>query len=253
MEYTVKKLSELSGVSTRTLRYYHEINLLNPKRLTEAGYRIYGKEQVDLLQQILFYRELGIPLEKISLIINDPCFNRETELKDHLFSLLQKKKRLELLIENVKDTIGSLKGEKTMSDKEKFSGFKKELIEENERNYGEEIREKYGDISVDRSYKKIDGMSEEQWEKSEKLREEINLILKKACELGDPASDLAHHVCDLHRQWLCMFWQDGTYSKQAHLSLALMYCEDERFKKYYEKAAPGAAEFLLKAMEIYCK
>lgn len=64
MEYTVNKLAKISGVSARTLHYYDEIGLLRPMRIAENGYRIYGPKEVDLLQQILFYRELGVPLKK---------------------------------------------------------------------------------------------------------------------------------------------------------------------------------------------
>ena len=72
MEYTVNRLAQISGVSKRTLRYYDEIGLLRPERVNPNGYRIYGQMQVDLLQQILFYRELGLPLEEIREIIKIP-------------------------------------------------------------------------------------------------------------------------------------------------------------------------------------
>ena len=65
MEYTVQKLGKMAGVSTRTLRYYDEIGILKPARINSSGYRIYGQAEVDRLQQILFYRELGVSLENI--------------------------------------------------------------------------------------------------------------------------------------------------------------------------------------------
>ena len=76
MEYSIKKLSEIAGVSTRTLRYYDEIGLLKPARVSSSGYRIYGKKQVDILQQILFYKELGISLDEIKEIIQNPNFEK---------------------------------------------------------------------------------------------------------------------------------------------------------------------------------
>lgn len=75
MEYTIKKLSSLAGVSTRTLRYYDEIGLLKPARMNSSGYRIYEAKEVDLLQQILFYRELGVSLETIRDIVTAPSFD----------------------------------------------------------------------------------------------------------------------------------------------------------------------------------
>lgn len=75
MEYTVQKLSRLAGVSARTLRYYDEIEILKPARINSSGYRIYTQEEVDRLQQILFYKELDVPLEKIREIITETSFD----------------------------------------------------------------------------------------------------------------------------------------------------------------------------------
>ncbi len=252
MEYTVSKLAKISGISTRTLRYYDEIGLLKPERIDSNGYRIYGQIQVNLLQQILFYRELGIGLDEIKFILNSSEFDIKESLQNHLIHLNNQKIRIELLIQNVNKTIRSLKGETVMSDKEKFEGFKRNLIEKNEEQYGSEIREKYGDESVNASNVKLAGMSQEQWQNQQDLSNKISEKLKLALETGNPASDIAQEVCDLHRQWLSMFWQDGMYSKEAHLSLGQMYVEDERFKKYYDDIEEGAAEFLYEALKIYC-
>lgn len=95
-------------------------------------------------------------------------------------------------------------------------------------------------------------MTEEQWSVQEKLSKNINATLKAAMETGDPAGELAQKVCDMHRQWLCMFWKDGMYSKEAHRGLGEMYVYDERFKSYYDKIGEGEAEFLRDALDIYC-
>ena len=97
MEYTVQKLGSLAGVSTRTLRYYDEIGILKPARINSSGYRIYGQGEVDRLQQILFYRELGISLENIKEIVTAPSFDGATALKEHRKKLLEKKEQLEFL------------------------------------------------------------------------------------------------------------------------------------------------------------
>jgi len=252
VEYTVNKLAGISGVSTRTLRYYDQIGLLCPARISSNGYRIYGQKEIDLLQQILFYRELGVSLEQIGQILNAPDYDKEKALAGHLSALKQKKNQIELLIDNVSKTISMLKGETVMRDKEKFEGFKQKLIDNNEAVYGKEIREKYGNDAINASNSKVKGMSEEQWKKAQDLSTLINETLKAAFKQGDPSSETAQKSCDLHRQWLCMFWQDDAYSKEAHLGLAQMYCDDERFKKYYEAITPGATEFFNKAMKIYC-
>lgn len=252
MDYTVNKLSKLSGVSARTLRYYDEIGLLKPSRISESRYRFYGDDEVALLQQILFYRELGIKLDDISEIIHDNDFDRLAALSQHMSALVQKKAQIELLIENVNKTILSLKGEITMSDKEKFEGFKKELINENEKKYGDEIRQKYGEDAVNASNAKLSGMNEDEWNRQLQLKRQIADLLKSAVENGNPSCIEAQNACDFHRQWLCMFWKDGTYTKDAHKNLAESYLQDERFKGYYEKITPGCAEFFKKAIDIYC-
>jgi len=252
VEYTINKLAQMSGVSTRTLRYYDQIGLLCPKRVSN-GYRIYGENEVDLLQQILFYRDLGVALEEIGHILKDPKYDESKALEGHLSALLLRKNQIEMLINNVTKTISSLKGEIIMSDNEKFEGFKQKMIDDNETAYSKEIREKYGDDVVDASNAKIKGMSKEQMEKVEELRAEYESLLKVAFEKGDPASDEAQKVCDLHRQWICVFWKDGMYSKEAHKGLAEMYVADERFTAYYDKIALGCARFLRDAINIYCR
>jgi len=138
-----------------------------------------------------------------------------------------------------------------MSDIERFEGFKQKLIDYNEARYGEEIRRKYGDSAVERSNAKVRGMSEAQYAEAERLSLEVNKTLKAAFEQGDPSSKLAQKACDLHRQWLCCYWD--SYSKQAHLGLAQMYVDDLRFTEYYDNIAPGCAVFIRDAVRIYCE
>lgn len=249
MEYTVQKLANLAGISTRTLRYYDEIGILKPARINSAGYRIYGPKEVDRLQQILFYRELGVNLESIKNIVSDPNFDPKVALKEHREKLLVKREQLDKLIANVEKTIALSEGRIIMSDKEKFEGFKQKMIEENERKYGKEIREKYGDEQVNKSNQIFKNMTKEQYEEVERLNKELMETLKMAREKGDPAGELAQKAADLHRQWLSFFW--GSYSKEAHAGVAQMYVNDERFTAYYDKEQPGTARFLRDAVLIY--
>jgi len=191
-------------------------------------------------------------LEDIKKLLSAPDYDRGRAFANHLSALHEKRERLDSLILNVTKSITALKGETIMADQEKFEGFKQKLIDENELNYGDEIRKRFGTAVVDASNAKIKGMSEEQWQRAQALSAEINEVIKKALEQGDPASETAQKACDLHRQWLCMFWADGTYSKEAHKGLAEGYVADERFKKYYDSIADGAAVFLRDAINIYC-
>lgn len=251
MEYTIQKLSKLAHISTRTLRYYDEIGLLKPQRINSSGYRIYGDSQVNTLQQILFYRELGIKLEDIKLIINDKNFNYEDALLKHHRDLLDKKAQLELLILNVEKTLKSFKGEYIMSDKEKFEAFKKEQIKANEDKYGTEIRSKFGDKVIDDSNKMFSNMSKEKYDEFQALSIELNEKLKLAFNEGDPSCPLAQEVASLHKKWLGYTW--NFYTPEAHASLAESYVLDERFAEYYDKIAVGSGKFLRDAISIFTK
>jgi DNA-binding transcriptional MerR regulator len=249
MEYTVQKLAQLAGVSSRTLRYYDEIGLLKPARVNSSGYRIYGSAEIDKLQQILFYRELGVELEKIKKIIHSSSFDSLKALQEHRTKLVENKKQLELLITNVEKTIANYEGRIVMSDQEKFTGFKQKLINDNEAKYGKEIRAKYGDEKVDRSNQKLMGLTPEQYAELQKLEAEIMDTLQAALTTGDPASELAQKTADLHRQWLSYTWDK--YSEEAHAGLAQMYVDDARFTAYYDRIQAGAAKFLRDAILIY--
>ena len=173
LKYSIRKLSELAGVSARTLRYYDEIGLLKPSEISEAGYRYYGERELALLQQILFYRERGFDLKQIRKILYQDDFDIMRALKEHLRELEEQKAHVESLIRTVEQTIRSMKGECEMSDKERFQAFKERVVKGNEERYGAEIREKYGDEELDAVNRKVLDMSEEDWERFQNLGEEI--------------------------------------------------------------------------------
>lgn len=249
MEYTVQKLGKLSGVSTRTLRYYDEIGLLKPARISSSGYRIYGGPEVDRLQQILFYRELGFPLEAIREVLSSPGFDRESALRIHWNNLLERKAQLDTLIATVEKTIALSEGRITMTDSEKFEGFKQKLIDDNEKEYGKEVREKYGNEAVDASNRKLMGMTPADHAAFTRLTEELTATLAEAVETRDPHSPLAQKAAALHKDWLMFHWSQ--YSPEAHAGLARMYVDDARFKAHYDSEKPGTAEFLRDAILIF--
>ncbi len=246
--YTVQKLATLAGVSARTLRYYDSIGLLEPQK-NESGYRVYGSAEIDRLQLILFYRELGFGLQEIAKLLDDPNVDDTEALIRQREQLLEERSRLDLLIMNVEKTLSTKRGESHMADHEKFEGFKRQLIEDNEAAYGTEIREKYGDDEIDRSNAKMLGMDPERYEAFKRLEQEILDKLEQALAEGAPAGAAGQEVADLHRQWLGFTW--GSYDPKAHAGLAEMYVADERFAAYYERAGEGAAQYLRNAIIAY--
>lgn len=249
--YTVAELAALAGISVRTLHHYDACGLLKPSRRSNK-YRTYGRAEVDRLQHILLYRELGFGLKAIREILDREGYDAETALLHHLEMLKEQQTRTDRLIAGVEKTLAEIKGETSMTDKEKFESFKKDLIAKNEQAYGKEIRERYGAETVEKSNAKLQDMTEAQWKDTDLLSARINELLLEAMEKGDPACAEAQEACDAHRQWICAYWPEGRYTKQAHKGLGDMYVADERFKAYYEKIADGAAEFLRDALAIYC-
>lgn len=243
MEYTIKQLADLSGVTPRTLRWYDREGLLRPGRVTEAGYRIYGPKEVDRLQEILFYRELGFSLADIRRLLDDPAYDRQAALQSHLAELKARRARLDGLILTVQNTIAEAKGGCKMSDKEKFEAFKHQVVAENEARYGKEIRKAYGDDTIEGSNRRVLSLTEEEYARWQALGEEIRSALTAAVRSGeDPAGAEGRRVAQLHREWLSFSWE--SYSPQAHGGLVRMYTQDPRFTAYYDREVPGCAAFL---------
>lgn len=241
MEYTINNTAKLVGISSRTLRYYDEIGLLKPKRISSNGYRIYGQKEIERLKEIIFYKEMGLPLDEIQRIISSKEFDGLSALKDHLENLLSQRNKLDDKILNVVSTIRSMRGEDKMS-KEDFEEYIEKLVDDNEIEYGEEVRREYGNDSMDKSNHKLSNMTREEFFRIEKLTTDLNQTLKEAVLEGDTKSDLAKKVFELHKEWLCFYWDD--YSKDAHLGVTQMYVDDPRFFSYYENIAPSSAIFL---------
>ena len=236
MEYSINELSKLAGVSARTLRYYDEIGLLKPAYINDAGYRFYTSDEVAVLQQILFYRERGLELKIIERIIHEKDFDMLKAMEDHLLELENEKARTEALIETVKKTIEHMKGEREMSDMEKFQAFRDEAVE------------KYGEEEVNESYMKISGLSSEEEQKWNALGDEIIAKLEAAVQAGICSdSEEAKTIAQLHKEWLCV--PLPKYTPEIHRGIAAMYVCDERFTKYYDRNVEGCAQLLCDAVK----
>jgi len=251
MEYSIDKLAKLAGVSSRTLRYYDEISLLKPLRTNSSGYRIYGSNEVSRLQQILFFRELGVALDQVKAVLDSPDIDYTALLEQHLRQLLTKRAELDTLIGTVTKTIQNERGLIEMADKEKFEGFKKKLIEDNESSYGKEVREKYGDKAVEESNAKTMNLSREEYDAMQALGEEILSNLAAAVsESADPSGETGLKIAELHKKWLGYTW--AAYNPEAHKGLVQMYIDDPRFTSFYDDKVPGCAQFLRDAVHAFC-
>ncbi len=247
MEYTIQELSRLSGVTTRTLRWYDKIGLLTPSGRTEGGYRLYGRLEVDRLQDILYYRALGVELAQVKDILDDPSFNRLAVLRGHLSALERERERIQGLIVSVKEMIRTQERDEIMSDEKKFEAFKRQFVAEKERLYGAEVREKYGDTEAEASNARLMGLALEQYNKWNRLEEEILEKLSAAVVAGgDPAGEAGREITALHFRWLSVM--GDKYDTHRQRCLAELYVQDERFTAYYDRERPGCAQFLRDAV-----
>ncbi|WDV46269.1 MerR family transcriptional regulator [Clostridiaceae bacterium M8S5] len=239
----IKEVADLTGITVRTLHYYDEIGLLHPSKITEAGYRLYDETSLENLQQILFFRELGFPLSEIKIIMENPNFNRIETLSKHKEVLIKKKERLDGLIQLVNRT---MKGEKTMS----FREFDMTEIDRCKKEYANEVEKLWGGSKAyEESQKKTKNYGKEQWQQ---ISGESQGILKAFASNMDKAPD-SNEIQRLVKQWQEFITERFYNCTNEILSgLGMMYVEDERFKKSIDKYGKGTAEFIAKAIEIYC-
>lgn len=140
---TVKQVSDLTGISVRALHYYHEIGLLKPSEITDKGYRLYDDEALETLQQILFFKELDLPLKEVKEIMTSPYFDKMQSLKNHKKFLVIKRNRLNDLIELVNET---LKGADTVSFKEFDMSEYINALEEFKKEHSDEVTKYWGSM-----------------------------------------------------------------------------------------------------------
>lgn len=241
MNLSVSKLSDLSGVSVRTLHYYDEIGLLKPASKSQAGYRFYSMASLERLQHILFYRELGFELSQIKDLLDAPNFNKTKAMQDHIELLTLKRDRLSSLISLAKR---SLKGEE-MSFKE----FDMASIEEAKEKYAEEAKEHWGHTAAyAQSVKKTASYDAKDWERIQGEQEEVWSGFAKLAETGkSPSSKEARVLVDKWRDSISRNFYQMTDEIAAGLSE--MYVVDERFKNNLDAFGRGTAAFASDAIK----
>ena len=239
----ISEVVKLSGVTVRTLHYYDEIGLLKPSKTTEAGYRMYSIEDLEKLQQILFFRELDFPLNEIKEIMVNPKYDKIEALNKHKELLIEKRKRIDGLVTLIDKTI---KGDNNMSFKE----FDNSKIEENKRKYSEEVKKRWGNTDAYKEYeKKTTSYDKNSWNT---INEEMAKILKEFADNRDKDvnSDIVQSLVEKWRGYITLNFYNCT--KEILSCLGLMYIGDERFKENIDKYGEGTSEFMAKAIEIYC-
>lgn len=241
--FTVKQLASLAGVTPRTLHHYDQINLLKPSQIGENGYRYYGEQAALRLQQILFYRELGLPLEDIKKIMGRRDFDVLVALESHKTEIQKRIVRLQRLTETVDNTISYLKGQKIMDNKQIFSGF----TPEEEERYAREAEQMYDPETVRESNRKWKAYGKEKQQAILAEGKQIYIEMIAAMPKGAGSPDVQALV-ERWRAHMNYFW---TPNLEQLLGLADGYVNDPRFRATYDAMDPKLAEFMRDAVRLY--
>jgi DNA-binding transcriptional MerR regulator len=247
--YTVKQLARLSGVSIRTLHHYDEIGLLKPAFTGENRYRYYGREELLRLQDILFHRELGVPLKDIARLLQNER-DRVDVLNEHRAALADRVTRSRQLLRTIDRTIAELTGEETVKDKDLYRGFAPEKQAEYEDwlvdRFGGDMRERIDDSRKAFTALGKDGMAARLAE-----GETASLALAEAFKAGavpdDPAND---PLLARHHAWIAGMW-NRTCPPEAYAGLAELYLEHPDFRANFEKQGEGFTDWLVAAIKAY--
>ncbi|MBS3904378.1 MAG: MerR family transcriptional regulator [Simkania sp.] len=247
MTYTVTKLAKISGVSVRTLHWYDEVGLLKPAYYGANGYRYYEEEQLLILQQILFFRELGFELKQIRRVLGRSDFDKMVALSSHRQVLKKNLEQTRKLVKTIDKTIEHLKGTKKMKEKEMFSGFSKEQQAEYERQIIERFGEQ-GKVLIEESKQNA-----KKWSKTdeENFKEEFAAICKELTRLLEKnfkvGTSEVQNVVRRHYLWLSKCWTPTQESYAGHGQ----FIADSDLRKAYEAYHPRLPEFIAEAIQVF--
>lgn len=245
MKMQIKEFAKLTCVSVRTLHYYDEIGLIKPALVdAQNGYRFYDENSLLRMQEILFYRELDFPLKSILEILSSPDYDKQKALAEQRKLLELKKERLERIIDALD---GATKGKVTMA------AFDNSDYETARKQYEVEAKQRWGKTDAYKEHEqKSANYSKDKWQE---VNDGLMVIFTKFAECmkkGHTAdSDDAQVLVKELQNYITENYY--TCTKEILAGLGQMYVADERFKANIDKNGDGTAEFVSKAIEIYCK
>ena len=250
--YTVKQVAKLSGVSVRTLHHYDEIGLLKPDSVGANGYRYYGQDELLRLQQILFHRELGFPLDEIRQVLDAPDFDRMAALKAHRARIEAETRRYRRLVRTIDETLAALQGATTMDDKAMYKGFDPKRQAQHEAElvgrFGEKVRP-----VIEQARAVVAKTTQADFDAKQAEFAVIETALAKALADGAPADsgEVQALVRRLHT-WVGGWW-GAEPTRERFVGLAGFYVEHPEFRARYEAKAAGLSEYLAAAMKAFAE
>jgi DNA-binding transcriptional MerR regulator len=235
--HPVGELSTLAGVTVRTLHHYDEIGLLIPSERSATGYRLYSYADLERLQEILVWRQLGFALEDIGALLDDPAHDRETALRRQRELVGSELERLRATARALDAALAAHRQGDQMQPESMFEGF-------DPTRYEEETRERWGDTDAYReSARRTAGYGEPEWTQIRAEADGVVADFARLLAAGGPADGAeAGAVAERHRRHIIRWFYD--VSPSMHRNLAAMYIADARFAASYERVAPGLAQYV---------
>ena len=243
MSYSVGQVADLAGVTIRTLHHYDEIGLLSPGGRSAAGYRIYEEPDLERLQQILFYRELGFALEEIAAIVDAPHTDAVDHLRRQRGLLTEKIERLQKMVAAIDHEMEARDMGIKLTPEERMKVFG----DFNPEDHAEEAERRWGGTDAYRqSQRRVSSYTKEDWLKIKAEHDEVAASLAALFESGAaPDSEEAMAAAEAHRRHISRWYYDCSH--EIHRGLGEMYVGDERFRANYDLLAPGLSEFICDA------
>ncbi|WP_081241197.1 MerR family transcriptional regulator [Streptomyces viridosporus] len=244
MSYSVGQVAGFAGVTVRTLHHYDDIGLLVPSERSRAGHRRYGDADLDRLQQILFHRELGFPLEEIAALLDDPDADPRAHLRRQHDLLTARIEKLQKMAAAVEHAMEARSMGINLTPEEKFEVFGDHDPDQ----YEDEVRERWGDTDAYRqSRQRTASYTKEDWKR---LTDELDALHRRVADLlaaGTPADSAeAMDAAEEHRLFITGAYYDCGH--EMHTCLGEMYVADPRFTETYERIRPGLAAYLRDAI-----
>lgn len=252
MAYTVKQLSELSGVTVRTLHFYEEIGLLKPAYYGSNGYRYYEEKELLQLQQILFFKELGCSLKQIQTVAGKSDFEQLAALYSHKVALSKEGEKIGVLLKTIDKTIKHLKGKKKMKDNEIFDGFCITLVKKAKPGSSYAAAEELVGKSIRNPTRDIEDVKK-------RGKAYYDTINKAACQLFealasciekklDPTADEVQEIIQRHYALIEKF---HNATKEVYKAMAQLYAENPEIRKQLDPFHPHLATYMAEAMRIF--
>ncbi len=255
MAYTVKKLSEISGVTVRTLHFYEETGLLKPSYYGSNGYRYYEERELLQLQQILFFKELGLTLKQICKVLGKSDFDQIAALNSHRQALSCEWEKIGRLLKTIDKTIKHLNGKKKMKDQEMFDGFHIGLVTKAKKGQSYFAAEEIVAKSVKNPTKSREDVVKRGKAYYENLNREAHTIfqeLAQCIEKGQrPASDTVQRIIKKHHAFL---EQVQNATQEVYLAMAELYRDHPEFRKQLlDPVHPKLAAFMAEGMKVFAE